>query len=116
MPMPMQITFKELDHSDAVETRVRELSAKLDRLCDNITRCDVVVEAPPRHHRKGARFHVRIDLTVPGREIVVSHDPQSDDGHEDVYLAVRDAFDAARRQLEAYVRERRESHRVGTAD
>jgi cold shock CspA family protein len=67
-------------------------------------RCHVVVEAPHRRHRTGRRYHVRVRLTVPGEELVVSRDPGRDEPHEDVYVAIRDSFHAARRRLEDYVR------------
>jgi len=101
--VPTHITFKGLDPSEAVERRVHGWIAKLARISDQITRCDVVVETPHRHHRQGRRFHVRVELTVPGRIIAVSHDRGSDAAHEDVFVAVRDAFQAARRQLEVYL-------------
>ena len=104
MQIPVDITFKELGKSDALETRIRESVQKLERVFDRIVRCEVLVETPHRHHRNGRQYHVRIRLTVPGGEIVVSRDPGPDEAHEDAYVALRDAFLAARRQLEDYVR------------
>jgi len=104
MQIPVDITFKELGKSEALETRIRESVQKLERVFDRITRCEVLVETPHRHHRTGRQYHVRIRLTVPGGEIVVSRDPGPDEAHEDAYVALRDAFLAARRQLEDYVR------------
>lgn len=98
-----RITFKGIDRSEAVEARVHEHLAKLDRLCSTILRCDVVIESPHRHQHRGRQFEVRIELSVPGRVIEVSHDPGGGGAHEDVYVAVRDSFLAARRQLESYV-------------
>lgn len=105
MQMPVEISFRGMNVSEAVEAKVREWAARLDAVFDRIMRCEVVIEAPHRHQRQGRQFHVRIALTVPGREIVVSHDPGTDAAHEDVYVAVRDSFRAARRQLEDHVRE-----------
>jgi cold shock CspA family protein len=65
-----------------------------------------VIEAR-RRRRKGDLYHVRIDLTVPGAEIVVRRDPPEDHVHEDVVVAVRDAFKAARRRLQDFARESR---------
>jgi ribosome-associated translation inhibitor RaiA len=65
------------------------------------------VEKPHRHHQKGTLYHVRINLTVPGKEIVVQRDPAEHQEHGDIHAAIRDAFDAAKRQLEDYARERR---------
>jgi ribosome-associated translation inhibitor RaiA len=109
MEIPTSITFRGMEPSAAVEDRMRALAQRLEHVCKRITRCDVVVEAPHRHHRQGRQFHVRIALAVPGREIVVSHDPGRAADHEDAYVAVRDSFEAARRQLADYVEQVRES-------
>jgi len=100
MQIPVEITFKEMDRSKAVEDRIRELAAKMERVYDRVVRCDVVVETPHRHQTKGRQFHVRVRLTVPGGEIVVSHDPGMDGAREDIFVAIRDTFAAAKRQLE----------------
>lgn len=69
--------------------------------------CRVVVEASTRRQLKGRLYHIRVDLTVPGREIVVKRNPPEHRAHEAILVAVRDAFDAARRQLEDHARESR---------
>ncbi len=107
MKLPVQITFRNMSPSEALEANVREKAQKLERYYDGIMSCRVIVEAHHKHHHKGNLYHVRIDLTVPGQELVVSREPVEDHSHEDVYVAVRDAFDAARRQLEDYARRRR---------
>lgn len=109
MILPIQITFHGVDPSPALEARVRELASKLELFHDRITRCEVVIEQPHQHHRNGKHWRVRIDLTVPGHEIVVSRDPGKDGAHEDVYVTLRDAFAAARRQLESYVERQRDA-------
>jgi ribosomal subunit interface protein len=106
MQIPVDITYKEIEPSDALDRRIRDWVDKLERVFDRITRCEVLVETPHRHRRQGRAFHVRVRLTVPGGEIVASHDPGPDGAHEDVYVAMRDAFTAVRRQLEDYVRSR----------
>lgn len=103
----MQISFRGLDHSDAVEQNVRERAQKLERFHDHIIGCRVVVEAPHQHHHKGGLFRVKIDITVPDGELIVNRSPDQHHAHEDVYVALRDAFQAARRQLEGYTRKRR---------
>lgn len=107
MKLPLQITFRDMDPSTAIESNIREKAEKLDRFSDHITSCRVVVEAAHKHHNKGNLYHVRLDFTVPDDEIVVSRDPGKNHAHEDVYVAIRDAFDAARRQLDEYARRRR---------
>ncbi len=99
MKIPLQITIRGIEHSDALETHIRDKADKLDEFFDRIMSCRVVVEVPHKHHHQGKQFTVRIDIGVPGSEIVVNRDHA-----EDVYVALRDAFDAAKRQLEDYAR------------
>jgi len=111
MQIPVQITFRDIPPSPAVEAAIREKAAKLDRYYDRITSCRVMVEAPSRHHHKGGHFHIRIDLTVPGgEELVVSRDPAEHADHSDVYVAVRDAFAAAERQIHDLATRRHANH------
>lgn len=102
MQVPLQITFHDVAHSEALESHIRERVQKLEQFYSALIGCKVVVEQPGLHQHKGKPFNIRIDLTVPGGEIVV--DRQKD---EDVYVALRDAFDAARRKLEDYGRRQR---------
>lgn len=106
MQIPLQITFRNLGRSQAVEARVREHVEKLDKYCDRITGCRVVVEEQHKHHRHGNHYHVRVDVTVPGGELVASREPDEHHAYTDVYVAIRDAFDTMRRQLEDYARRR----------
>ena len=93
--------------SEAIEAHIREKAAKLDVFSDRIMSCRVVVEAPHRRHHKGKLYHVRIDMTVPGGELVVNREPSKRAAHKDVYVAIRDAFGGARRKLQDYVRRQR---------
>jgi ribosomal subunit interface protein len=93
--------------SEAIEAHIIEKSDVLERFCDTITSCRVIVEAPHRRHRTGKLYHVRVDITVPGEELVVKREPALHAAHEDIYVAIRDAFDAARRELQNYTRRRR---------
>ena len=102
----LQITFRNLDASPSVEARIRERARELERFFDRVVSCRVVIEAPNRR-RHGDLYHIRVDLKIPGKEIVVKRDPLAHHAHEDIYVAVRDCFDAVRRQLEDYVRRRR---------
>ncbi len=115
MQLPIQITFQNLGRSEAIEARIRGRAEKLDQYYDRIMSCRVVVDAVHKHHRHGNHYQVRIDLTVPGGELVASRDPDEHHAYTDVYVAIRDAFDAICRQLEDYRRrERRQvkSHEV----
>lgn len=107
MRLPLQVTFRGMEHSDALEAKIRERAEGLDRFFERIMGCRVVVELHHKHHQQGNLYHVRIDLTVPGDELVVSREPDEHLMHEDAHVAVRDAFDAARRELEDYARRRR---------
>ena len=107
MQIPLQITIRDVEHSAMLETHIRDMAKKLDEFFSHIMSCRVVVEIPHKHHHQGKQFNVRIDIGVPGREIVVNHNH-----HEDVYVAMRDAFDAAKRQLEDYARKIRGDTKV----
>jgi ribosomal subunit interface protein len=104
MQLPLEITFRGMSHSDAVEAKIREKTAKLEQFCDHIISCKVAVELEHHHQHQGNLFHVRIDLSVPNKHIVVSREHHDKQAHEDMYVALRDAFDAAKRQLEEYAR------------
>ncbi|MCC6764749.1 MAG: HPF/RaiA family ribosome-associated protein [Deltaproteobacteria bacterium] len=108
MDQPVQITFRDVPPSEAVEARIREEADTLRQYDDRIVRCRVVVEQPHRHQHQGRLYAIRIDLTVPGREIVIGNGSHADHAHEDVYVAIRDAFEAARRQLQDHTRRTRE--------
>lgn len=99
MQIPLQITIRGIEHSDALEIHIREKANKLDEFFDHIMSCRVVVEVPHKHQHQGKQFNVRLDIGVPGGEIVVNRDHA-----EDIYVALRDAFDAAKRQVEDYAR------------
>jgi ribosomal subunit interface protein len=107
MQTPLNISFRNMDPSAAIEARVREKAEKLERLYDRIISCEVVVEAPHRNHQKGKLYDVRINLSVPGDDINVGRTGPQNHAHEDVYVAIRDAFAAASRQLEDHVRKMR---------
>ncbi|HHM04863.1 MAG TPA: ribosome-associated translation inhibitor RaiA [Gammaproteobacteria bacterium] len=112
MKLPLQITFRNMEGSPAMEENIKNKVEKLERCFDQIIACRIVVEAMTRRRQQGNVYHVRIDVTVPGGEIAVSRDPAVSHAHEDVYVAIRDAFDAARRQLEerSQRRQRRVKH------
>ncbi len=107
MQIPLQITYRHVEPTPAIENRIREEAAKLEKFYDRIISCRVMVELPHVHHRKGKLYHVRIDLKVPGKELVVAHGHKKDPAHEDLYVAIRDAFDEMQRQLEDHARRQR---------
>jgi len=102
MQIPLQVTLKDMPQSQAVESRIREKVDKLHRFYDRIMGCLVVVESPQQRQHQGKLYTVRIDLTVPGAELVANRAQD-----EDVYVAIRDAFSAITRQLEEFARRQR---------
>jgi ribosomal subunit interface protein len=103
MQVPLQITIQNVPRSEALEARIREAAAKLEQFHPRITSCRVAVDETEKHPHQGRQFRVRVEVTAPGREHVAA----TLQHHEDVYVALRDAFDAARRQLQDEVREAR---------
>lgn len=107
MRVPLQISFRNVTPSETVDARIREKVAELEQFAPHIISCRVIVEALHRHHRKGRLYHVRVDVRVPGADIVVSREHQLAHEHEDVHVAIRDAFAATVRKLEDFVRRQR---------
>jgi len=124
MILPIQITFRNIEPSDRIEARVRKEAAKLEKFYSRIMSCRVVIEVPEHRRRYGGLHHVRIDLGVPGGELVIKNEPslrgsipeeeqktakhlEVDTPHKHVELAIRDAFRSARRKLEEYARRQR---------
>ncbi len=99
---PVKIVIRDIPSSPALEDHIRKKAEKLTHYYNHINSCQVVIDVPQKHKRQGKLFNVRIDLTVPGKELIVNRKLD-----EDVYIAVRDAFAALLRQLENYSRKRR---------
>jgi cold shock CspA family protein/ribosome-associated translation inhibitor RaiA len=104
MQLPLQITFRHMGPSEAVEKAILEHAERLDRFAGRIMACRVAVIAPHKHSRQGRLYEIHIDITVPGEEIAVTREGPQDHAHEDVYVAIRDAFNAAARLLEDHTR------------
>lgn len=102
MQVPLQIVFHGLDRSDAIEARIRAKAEKLETFHSGIISCRVSVETQRGHRNHDHRYNVRIDLHIPGHEIAVSRNHDAD-----VYVAIRDAFNAASRVLEDQTRQMR---------
>jgi ribosome-associated translation inhibitor RaiA len=107
MELPLTITALDLTLTESLDAAIREKAGKLERFYDRLIGCHVRVKGPGRHHRHGGPFEVRIDLSVPGSELVVDHQP-----HEDLSVAIREAFAAARRRLDEHARLQREEKRL----
>jgi len=107
MPVPLEIVFHNLDRSQSVEADVRASVEKLEHLAHDIASCRVTVEAPHKDRQPGNLYCVRIELRHPGGDTFATRAPSGYHAHRDIHVAVRDAFDAARRQLEDRRRVRR---------
>lgn len=107
MAVSLQLTYHNMDPSPAVEKAVREKADKLEQFSEQIMACHVTVDAPHKHHQKGKLYSVLVELHVPETEIVASRNPSGNHAHEDVYVAIRDAFNSVRRQLKEYEQRRR---------
>lgn len=107
MKLPLQITWRGISQSDAIETAIREKADKLEQFYDKIMACRVTVDAPHQHGGKGNLYEIHLDITVPGGEIVVRRNPPERHTHEDIYVVIRDVFDDARRQLQDHARKER---------
>jgi ribosome-associated translation inhibitor RaiA len=105
--MTPEIRFLGMAPSGAVEAVVQMWAKRLENVYDKILRCEVIIDQPHRSTRQGRMFDVRVEVTVPDRIITASQDPGLDRTHEDVYIAIADAFHAARRQLQDHARIRR---------
>jgi ribosome-associated translation inhibitor RaiA len=128
MQIEPSVTFRDIRHSAALEREIRSRIEDLEEYYDSVTGCRVLVELVQRRHEGGNRFHVRIDLTVPGDELVVAHDAglhatahdlelaketktdETDPAHTHAKVAIREAFDIARRRLQDFA-ERQRAHR-----
>ena len=99
METPLQVSFKNMEPSARVEAAIREKVGKLEQVHGRITSCHVHVEAPHRRHRQGNLYEVRLEVHVPGSDLAVSNKPGDVNAHEDLDVAIRDAFNAMERQL-----------------
>ncbi|MDF1562877.1 MAG: HPF/RaiA family ribosome-associated protein [Deltaproteobacteria bacterium] len=114
MKLPLQVTFRDIPASPAVERIIEKKVDKIDSLYEGVMGCRVVIEAPHRQHQKGNLYSCHIDLSVAGEKIVVDQKGDGDKSHEDVYNAVNDAFRAAERQLKSLLAKRRDAKRANT--
>ncbi len=115
MQLPIEISYRGVAKSDEIETLVRDKASRLDKFCDHIGRCDVIIEQPNHAQHSGSPFRVRIDVTVPpGHELVADEKPTKHDMHEPLSKVINDAFKAMERQLKDLVD--RQHQKVKTHD
>ena len=102
MQSPISLTFRHIDRSGALEERARKLGHHLARFNERITHCHMTIQGPDSPGGDaGSAYWVKIDLTVPGAHIHADSLHVDGAGHDDIYLALRDAFNNAKRQLQA---------------
>lgn len=102
--LPVQITVRDVPGSKAIDNLIHKRVEKLHHFYQRITSCRIVIDVPQKHRHQGKLYSAHVDLTIPGKELVINRKQ-----NEDLYIAVRDAFDAAERLLEDYVKRRRSS-------
>jgi ribosomal subunit interface protein len=108
MQTPFQVTFRNTVHSDALAAHLERRAGQLEQFFDRIVSCHVVVELEGHHHRHGDQHRFSIHVCLPGHEILVNHVAPDDRALEDAHAAADRAFDEAERQLEDWVRRRRD--------
>jgi ribosomal subunit interface protein len=100
MGLPIEITVRDIENTEAINARISKKAEKLQQFYDRITYCKVIVETPQKNKHQGKLFQVNIELGVPGKVLVVNRHSHR---NEDLYVAIRDSFNAIKRQLEDYV-------------
>lgn len=113
MKVPLEIAFKGIRNTDELDALIREEAAKLERVCDYISSCRVIVEMRQKHQTVGNPYRVRIDMTVPpGHELVVKREPSQGDMHDPVEIVIKNVFVSAVRQLRKLVEQQRGDTKV----
>lgn len=113
MNTPLEITFKGLDKSASIETKIREKVAKLEQVFSKITHCRVVVAAPNKHAHKGKSYQIKIDVGIPDHPpLILKHETEVGKAQEDLQIALRDAFDIIKRRLDEVAKKIKTSART----
>ena len=101
MTNDFQIVFHNIDQSTSISDAVNKRISKLQRFCDRILACRVVLDSPHKYHHKGKVYSVGLEIHTPSKEVRVNQEQHDNHAHENLYVAIRDAFNAAERQLKA---------------
>lgn len=96
----LEISFRDIDHSDAIEHQIRQKALKLTNRYDDITGIRAVVALPHNHSNKGKIAHISLEIGLPGELIAITNDNHDNRDHENMYIALRDAFDKAQRKID----------------
>jgi len=108
-----KVVFRGIEHSQAVEAAVQKRLDKLGRFCDEIQSLRVTLESPHNYHHKGKVYHVGVEAQIPNHDVVVTHEQHDNHSHEDIYVAIRDAFNAFERRLKSVYGKQRTIGRAG---
>ena len=115
MTVPLELTFRNVTKTEALEDLINQKVEKLEQVCDYMTSCRVVVEQPQKHQQTGSPYRIRIAINVPpGHEVVVRREASEGDIHDPLPQIIRDAFDTARRKLKRLVEKQRADVKVQT--
>jgi len=107
MTNEFQVVFHNIDQSDAIADAVNKRISKLERYCDDLISGRVVLDSPHNNHHKGRVYSVGLEIHTSSKEVRVNQDQHDNHAHEDLYVAIRDAFNAAERQLKSIDKKRR---------
>lgn len=108
MSTPMKITFRNVDPSPSVEADIRKHAESLEKFDPRLQWCNVVVEVTDKHKHQGRLYSIAVNMGLPGKTLHVNHAGPKNAAHSDIYVAIRDSFKAAARQIEDYARVRRQ--------
>ena len=116
MTNEFQVVFRNIDQTNAIADAVQKRNQKLERYCDEIIAGRVVLDSPHNNHHKGKVYSVGLEIHTPSKEVRVNQEQHDNHAHEDLYIAIRDAFNAAERQLKSIDKKRRmtPSHKDGS--
>ena len=115
MTNEFQVVFHNIDQSSAITEAVQKRISKLERYCDRIITGRVVLDSPHNNHHKGKVYSVGLEIHTPSKEVRVNQEQHDNHAHEDLYVAIRDAFNAAERQLKSIDKKHRSTppHKSG---
>lgn len=103
----LEISFRDIEKTEAIENSIRKMAAKVDQVCSDLISCRVIVEKLQQHHRSGNSCRVRINISLPGNELVAICESSEGDMHDPLPKVLRDAFNATHHKLKEYVRRQR---------
>ena len=107
MQGPLEVSYRDLEPSDLIRNLVEEKFRKVERLYPDLTGCHIMIEQLNQRHQSGNLYHVRIDLFLPGKELVISSSAHDKSARQDLYQTIVDAFETAHRRLDEYLEKRR---------